>query len=590
MPPRRHFFVSMRTRHYLTFILAAVLFMVPAPPRAQAQDYTSSPVNVSKDRVRGSDGKVYWSHAVLKNQTLYSIAKAYMVSVDDIYKANPSLKEEGLKAETLILVPISQKLLDSMKGEEKTASPEEGTPSPSEETTTKKATAATAIPQELTEGSDDYFVHVVKWYENFDDIAKKYGIPSAYLMKYNGMTSKKLKSRMKLKIPRYLPTETDETPSPSEGQEGVTAEGDGSSEDKGQDEETTGTKEFKAKTEAKIALLMPLGSQSATPNVNNMDFYAGVLMAVRQAAEDGFGVDLSVFDTQTSKFPVDSAALSGMDFVIGPTTVDGLRKVLAMSEDSCAVISPLDPKATALIPGHANFIQAPSPTADQLSDLVKWISEQYKEGDKVIVISESGTKALSDLDTLFKQKDIKAVDFSFSITEGRTIIGPMTELLVDEGMNHVIIRSEKEAFTFEAVRNLNLARHRKKPITLYSPSRIRNFTTIDVENLHELNLHTSMSYFVDYDDRRVKDFLPMYRSLFNAEPSQFSFQGYDLALFFLDAIKRDGNLWMDRLEGMDEQSMLQSNFRFSRIPDGGLQNLGIRRAVYTEDFRILKEK
>ena len=61
-----------------------------------AQDYVPTPVTISKEKVR-VDGKLYYSHIVLERQTLYSICKAYGVNVEDIYSANPSLIDTGLK-------------------------------------------------------------------------------------------------------------------------------------------------------------------------------------------------------------------------------------------------------------------------------------------------------------------------------------------------------------------------------------------------------------------------------------------------------------------------------------------------------------
>ena len=57
-----------------------------------AQGYTQTPVTVSKDKVRGSDGKIYYSHTVQDRQTLFSISKAYGVGIDDICAANPDMK------------------------------------------------------------------------------------------------------------------------------------------------------------------------------------------------------------------------------------------------------------------------------------------------------------------------------------------------------------------------------------------------------------------------------------------------------------------------------------------------------------------
>ena len=50
---------------------------------ASAQDYVAPPVSISKDKVK-IDGKVFYSHIVLDKQTLYSISKAYNVSVEEM--------------------------------------------------------------------------------------------------------------------------------------------------------------------------------------------------------------------------------------------------------------------------------------------------------------------------------------------------------------------------------------------------------------------------------------------------------------------------------------------------------------------------
>ena len=68
---------------------AALVSAVPA--EMNAQEYVSTPVTVSKEKVR-VDGKICYSHVVREKQTLFSIAKAYNVTIDDIYAFNPSLK------------------------------------------------------------------------------------------------------------------------------------------------------------------------------------------------------------------------------------------------------------------------------------------------------------------------------------------------------------------------------------------------------------------------------------------------------------------------------------------------------------------
>ena len=79
-------------------------------------------------------------------------------------------------------------------------------------------------------------------------------------------------------------------------------------------------------------------------------------------------------------------------------------------------------------------------------------------------------------------------------------------------------------------------------------------------------------------------FLMKYRALFNAEPSQYAFQGYDITRYCLEMSSRHGRSWMDKLE---DRKMLQSNFMFRREnSDKGWVNEGVRRIVYGSGWSV----
>jgi LysM repeat protein len=88
-------------------LLIAIALVAAAPHIGYAQEYVNTPVTVSQDKVK-INGEVCYSHVVLERQTLFSISKAYNVSVDEIYRLNPSLKESGLKKNSIILIPVVQ--------------------------------------------------------------------------------------------------------------------------------------------------------------------------------------------------------------------------------------------------------------------------------------------------------------------------------------------------------------------------------------------------------------------------------------------------------------------------------------------------
>ena len=78
------------------YLVIAIVSAILLPTLSSAQEYVSTPVEISKEKVK-IEGKVCYSHIVQEKQTLYSISKAYGVSIEDIYKFNPSVREAGLK-------------------------------------------------------------------------------------------------------------------------------------------------------------------------------------------------------------------------------------------------------------------------------------------------------------------------------------------------------------------------------------------------------------------------------------------------------------------------------------------------------------
>ena len=165
-------------RFFGNLIIAIALASV-SPVIAMGQEYTNTPVTVSKDKVK-VNGEVCYSHVVLEKQTLFSISKAYNVSVDEIYRLNPSLKETGLKKNSIILIPSEreerQRQLDSLTS-----------------VTVQKQTKETVAQT----------VHIRKWFEDLNSIAEKYGVTPEEIMLANNLKTTRLSNRQRLIIPSH---------------------------------------------------------------------------------------------------------------------------------------------------------------------------------------------------------------------------------------------------------------------------------------------------------------------------------------------------------------------------------------------------
>ena len=122
-------------------------------------------------------------------------------------------------------------------------------------------------------------------------------------------------------------------------------------------------------------------------------------------------------------------------------------------------------------------------------------------------------------------------------------------------------------------------------VVLYSTSKIRTYDQIEVEQLHKVNLHTSVTYSVDYDSKEVKDFLLQYRALYNAEPSRSAYSGYDLMKYFVTLAHKYGKRWPRALDRVDYKG-LQSDFKLVKTASGSYVNNAVRRVVYNPDYSV----
>ena len=562
----------------------ALMLSMTAQQSLDAQTYVNTPVEISKEKVR-IDGKICYSHIVLERQTLYSISKAYGVTLEDIYRFNPTVKEVGLKKNSIIIIPSQDAIKSSVTVQmpEPAKAPEAVKEEPAVKRPEKprQAPEVKAPVKEKTRR-----IHIAKWYEDLDVIAEQYGVTVDDIMKANNLTGRKLVKRQKLIIP-YPGEETvtkptvvaEVAPTPQVPAEETVAE-------------VVDSVTIEPVSKVNLSLVMPLTNSEGEPHRNNMDFYCGALLAVYDMANEGIDCNLNVCDIMNADSGFDMESLTKSDMIIGPVSTADLTRMFNAVPAGTTVVSPLDPRAEKLITEHSSMIQIPTPHQVQNRDLIKWMEEDFTEGDRAVMITEKGARQTGIVNIMKEALDSSSLayqTFSYSILEGRDVTEALTGLMSEEGKNRIVIASESEAFVNDVVRNLNLLIYNNLDIVLYAPSKIRGFDTIEVENLHKTSTHVSLAYYVDYESPLVKEFLLKYRALFNTEPNQFAFQGYDVTRYFADQYTKAGKNWKEGLDG-NETEMLQSTFMLRRQPSGGHLNNGIRRIVYDNGYSIKRVK
>lgn len=548
-------------------MIAVAAMLVTFAATAGAQEYVAPPVEVSDQKVK-KDGKVYYSHVVQERQTLYSISKAYNVTQEEILEANPGLRDSGLKKNSIIMIPVQSAL--PVKEEE--SPQQEPAPQLVEQVQNIQESAHASVQK----------IHVVRWYETLKDIADKYNVSESAIIAANNLKDGKLKNRQKLIIPTEEYAEIIAPEIPEEEEEDMDLET--AFDDSHLHEEVA--PEYTSQSHIHATVLLPLKATGSTSSRSNMDFYSGVLLAAREIGENGIDLDMSVYDIANGTYGATKNELEASDIIIGPVAAADITRIYTVTQDIKALISPLDPKAEQLCGTYSTLIHAPASRMSQYEDLAQWIKEDLIPGDRVIVISEKEARKGDEgkiLRAAIDSAQIEYIPLAYSILEGRKIQEPLEAKMTSEGTNRIIIASESEAFVNDAVRNLNLTIHNKFDVVLYAPAKIRTFETIEIENFHNTNLHASLTYYIDYNDAEVKQFVKKYRALFNTEPTQFAFQGYDVAKYFIGLCAKYGDGWMQHVE---DAEMLQSTFDIK--PSGnGYINEGIRRIVYGPEYSVM---
>ena len=124
-------------------------------------------ISISTD-IQTRNGKQYYVHTVQKGQTLYSLAKAYHVGLDEIYFANPETKQ-GIRVGQKIWIPTVNK--------------------------------ETEITHQVKTTNFDFFYHVASGGETIDHISSIYLIPKRYILMANPGINNTLKEGEYVKIP-----------------------------------------------------------------------------------------------------------------------------------------------------------------------------------------------------------------------------------------------------------------------------------------------------------------------------------------------------------------------------------------------------
>lgn len=495
--------------------------------------------------------KRYILHTVQKNETLYSISRLYDCTQEEVLAAN---NLSGVIKKGMIL-----KIPDHSYQQQ--------------------AQAASIDESKFTR-------YVAVSGDNFYQLKLKFGVDEEELLKINPDLKEGLKAGKMILIPVKAKAEPVAKVVPVQAASPK--------------EVPTPQKEKVPGRNLNVGLLLPISAavtDSLKPTAKTLSFlsfYQGVLLAVDQQVKNGMKIKLFVYDTEKSnssvEYIVKKPEMSSLDLIIGPVYPEVQRAVSELSEkNKIPMVSPLssDDRYTKSNPW---FFQVNPVKKLRLEATADYILKEFPK-EKLILLAEenrsSETRLIHDRlnQKVSEHGGVKLQLTTYDIWE-KGLEGLESQLVSDKP-NVLVMAETNEVQVSIAMNRLTLL-SKKFPLILVGIQEFTRMPSIEIENLHDVNLRFLTTSYINYQLPAVTMFADNFRTEFGTEPSSYAFQGYDMATFFLNSLHKSGGELMHGTVLDGNNGLLEASYHFSKLSDsGGYTNDNFTVVEYSKSYEIL---
>lgn len=533
---------------------------------------------VSAEEIVVIGGAKYTIHDVVKGETLYSLARHYGVTVDDIKGANAVLTE-GLKAGQRIKIPVKSAVEKSPKVQ----------------------------------------LHKVVRGETLYSLAKQYNVAIEEIQAVNSHIKKGLKAGQLIEIP--IKESQVEQPAPQQPTPVIQTAVVASTTEQPQIEEiaeqtvvkSVSFRALRQGERADVALLLPLGTKEQ-PSQNYLDFYRGFLIGLDSVRMSGYSVNLNLYNTAHDYNRIEqiiaSGALHNTDLVVGPVYEDELIPVTtALQERNIPIVSPLANLTQTT--SNAVFQMSPSPATK-----LEKVRGMFDGSKRVVIISTDNTDKEFDSEVRSMLRDTSYVVEHKYIYEHPSVIekrekerekmreaglevddtpspSDMSPLLRGEEPTVIVITADNEVEIdriLAAIASANIAltarSQRVVPFVVFGNNRWNRYRNIDRAILFTNNVTMLSTYHAHRSEPIIRAFDKRFVDEFGALPSLYAYRGYDAAVVFVKALY---NTIETGLEGTLSTPLL-SPYAFEQNPTSGIRvNNQWIKVNYNSNFTITTE-
>ena len=358
----------------------------------------------------------------------------------------------------------------------------------------------------------------------------------------------------------------------------------------------------------KVALLLPFSAKDYPVFVDTLvekmpvqisarseqfiSFYEGVLLAVDSLKNQGYKVNLKVFDTERSAEKmytmVDEIDRFHPDLIIGPVYGSVYKALMDdLTNKNIPVIYPLSSRSEEF-GVYPDFIQV-NPSMKALTVAMSdWLREEAEEANLVCLNLTGNEVSHSDLEDirLFKEymHRIGSMNFYDWNTSAVPLDGLRLQLLPDRE-NIIILPTTKEAEVSKILPVLSALTDGYR-ITVVGFPEWQAFTSVDHETYFKLNTKIFTYSYVDNTTEPAKRFALKYRKYFYSEPNNLAYKAFDMSLYFIELAAKYRDRTLDALEFYPRNGDF-SRFYFQKMEgQAGKENQGFYIVNFGSDYRL----
>lgn len=293
-----------------------------------------------------------------------------------------------------------------------------------------------------------------------------------------------------------------------------------------------------------------------------IDFYQGFKLGVDSAAAvAGQNFKLKVFDTRDSNTQIEgiieNGGLVGTNLIVGPVYPDGLKYITNYSvAKGIPVVNPLAASQPAEF-NNPNLISIVNNIDLHAQKIGDYVIKNYNPATTIVVLINP--KSASDEVMAAPLRQFFAANPIFQFQEYGSVFTMETKL--QKGKKYVILLSSSDRkFVIPTMDKLmKMKRTGLDEVLFGHPDWVKqNYNT---DQLQALNTFVTSSFKVDYTRPEVNIFIKNYRALFNFEPGEYAFKGFDIGFYFGKLLAQHGPAYLKHLT-KDKYKGLHNNFSF----------------------------